>query len=163
MQIFLILALLIAIIAVIFAVQNVAIVTIAFFAWHIETSLAVALLLALGAGVLITVLVSLPGRLKSGMNSSSQKRKYSSLELERDQLKLKVEEALTGKDFILKKLEASEKEVAGLEEQLASISAALEEKDERQATVADTQPTAPPAEVLSAEPPSEPGEEKPVE
>jgi len=81
MQIFLILALLIAILAVIFAVQNITAVTITFFSWSIHTSLAVALLSALGVGVLITILLSIPGRLKGTWNSASQNANIQPLRL----------------------------------------------------------------------------------
>lgn len=138
MQIFLILALILVIIAVVFAVQNVAIVTISFIAWKVDISLAVALLLALGAGVLISVLVSIPGWIKGGWNSASQKKKFNNLATERDGYKLKVEEALADREKYLKKLEASELEISNLEEQLASISGALEEKGNIQGTTADT-------------------------
>lgn len=129
MQIFLILALLVAILAVIFAAQNVAVVAISFFAWHIEVSLAVALLAALGVGVLISLLVSIPGRVKGGLNSASNKKKYSSLQAEHDSLKLKVDEANTDRDLYKNRLEASQKEVSELEDQLASMSAALQEAE----------------------------------
>lgn len=130
MQIFLILALIIAILAVIFAVQNVTVVTITFFAWTIHTSLAVALLVALGAGVLLTLLLSVPGMFKNGWNSVSQKKKMSSLEVERDKYKAKIDEANAERDKYLKKLEEKEKEISDLEEQLASLSAALNDQQE---------------------------------
>jgi uncharacterized integral membrane protein len=131
MQIFLIFALIIALLAVIFAIQNVAIVSISFFAWHIQGSLAVVLLVALGAGVLISILVSIPGIVKRGWNSASSKKKFSSLETERDQLKSKVAEISADRDRYLKKVEESEKEIADLEERLASFSAALVEAEEK--------------------------------
>ena len=149
MPIFLILALLIAVIAVIFALQNVAALTVTFFIWHIQTSAAVAMLVALAAGIVITLLVSVPGRLRGSMNSSAQKKKFLGLEAERDALKAKVDEAQAQRDANLKRAEASEKEVAQLEEQLASISAALQQKDETTGVV-DTQPTAPEADVPPA-------------
>ena len=130
MQIFLILALIIAILAVIFAVQNVTVVTITFFACTIHTSLAVALLVALGAGVLLTLLLSVPGMFKNGWNSVSQKKKMSSLEVERDKYKAKIDEANAERDKYLKKLEEKEKEISDLEEQLASLSAALNDQQE---------------------------------
>jgi len=162
MTIFLILALLIAILAVIFAVQNVTLVTISFFAWNIHTSLAVALLIALGAGVLITLLVSVPGRIKGGWNSVSQKKKFSTLEADRDMFKGKVAEAVAERDRYLKKLEASENEVTKLEEQLASVSGALQAKEETP-NAEVTQPTLVPETVLPPEPPVEPDAEKPAE
>ena len=123
MQIFLIVALLIAIVAVVFAVYNTALVTITFFAWHFQTSLAVALLAALGAGVLIAILFSVPGWIKNGMSSVSQKKKYSGIQSERDALKQKYDALVKELDNIKAKLAASDAEVSTLEEQLASVSA----------------------------------------
>lgn len=131
MQIFLILALLIALVAVIFAIQNVAVVSISFFAWHVQVSLAVALLAALGAGVLISILVSIPGMVKRGWNSASNKKKFSSLEGERNLLNAKVDEITSDRDRYITKLADSEKEIADLEERLASFSAALDEAEEK--------------------------------
>lgn len=144
MQLFLILALIIAIVAVIFAVQNVALVTIALFAWNIHTSLAVALLAALGVGVVITLLLSLPGMFKSGMNSVSQKKKFANLEAERDKNKQLADTAEAERDELKIKLEESGKDISNLEEQLASLSAALQEKQEN-----------PPAESIPSQPESE--------
>lgn len=162
MTVFLILALIIAILAVIFAVQNVTLITISFFAWNIQTSLAVALLVALGAGVLITLLVSVPGRIKGGWNSASQKKKFSTLEAERDLYKGKVAEATAERDRYLKKLESSESEVSKLEEQLASVSGALQAKEESPSADV-TQPTLPSNDVVPPEPPIESPTDKPAE
>ena len=147
MQIFLILAVLLAIIAVIFAVQNVTVVSISLFVWSIDVSLAVALLIALGAGVLIALLLSIPGKIKDSLNSSSSKKKYASLETERGKLQAKVDEVTAERDRHLKKLEEADREIAGLEEQLASLSAALQEAEKGPAS----RPGAP------AEPPAGPG------
>ncbi len=136
MQIFLILALLVAILAVIFAVQNVAVVAVSFFAWHIQIPLAVALLAALGVGVLITILLSLPGKVKGRWNSASNRKKYSNLEAERDALKAKIDQMAADRDRAIQKLDDSEKEIADLEERLASFSAALEEAEDRLAAAA---------------------------
>ncbi len=129
MQIFLVLALVIAVVAVVFAVQNVAVVSISFFIWNAQVSLAIALLLALAAGVVITLLLSLPGRIKGSWNSASNKKKYANLETERDQLKARIEDVSSDRDKQRKKLEGSEKEIADLEGQLASLSAALQEAE----------------------------------
>lgn len=129
MQIFLILAVLLAIIAVIFAVQNVTVVSISFFLWSIDISLAVALLIALGAGVLITLLLSIPGKIKDSLNSAAGKKKYTSLETERDKLQMKVKEATAEHDKYLKKLDEAGQEIARLEEELASLSAALQDTE----------------------------------
>lgn len=126
MQIFLILALLIAIVAVVFAVQNPTIVTITFVTWSLHTSLAVALLVALGAGVLITLLVSIPGRVKGSWISASQKKKHSLLEAEHSRLQQKLDEMALDRDKYLKKWEDAELEITNLEQQTANLSGALE-------------------------------------
>lgn len=130
MQIYLILAILLMIIAVVFAVQNVAAVTISFIAWNIHTSLAVALLVALGAGVLITILLSLPGRIKGSWSSASMKRKFSALEGERDKLQQKLDEITLDRDQYVKKWESAELEISSLEEQLANLSGAFQVMEE---------------------------------
>lgn len=76
----LIVALLIAIVAVVFAVQNTMAVTVTFFAWEFEQSLALVLLLTLGLGVLIGVLPILPGRIRGKWRLTSQKKKLDALE-----------------------------------------------------------------------------------
>lgn len=161
MQIFLILALIVAIVAVIFAVQNVAVVAVSFFAWHIQIPLAVALLAALGVGVLITILVSLPGKVKGRWNSASNRKKFSNLEAERDGLKAKIDQMAADRDRAIRKLEDSEKEIADLEERLASFSAALEEAEDRLAAAAPgagipSQVEPPPAADQPAEPQNPP-------
>jgi uncharacterized integral membrane protein len=112
MVFYLILALIIIALAVIFAVGNMTAVTVAFMTWTIHTNLAVALMAALGAGVVIAVLFTMPGMVRSGLNSSGQKKKLSKLEAERDKYKQQAEDAA--------------KEVTTLEEQLASYSAELD-------------------------------------
>ena len=83
MQYLLILGLLIAVLAVIFAAQNMAAVTITVFAWHVETRLAVALMIALIAGALIAVLISLPGSIKNSIALSGARKKLTQTESER--------------------------------------------------------------------------------
>ena len=112
MQIFIIIALVIAVIAVIFALQNLAAVTVSFFIWSIHGSLALVLLVTLAVGVLISLLASLPGLFRGKWITSSQKKKLAALEAERTMYRQKAEEA--------------EKDVKNLEEQLASLSAELE-------------------------------------
>jgi cytochrome bd-type quinol oxidase subunit 1 len=102
----------IAIIAVIFALQNLAAVTVSFLFWNIHGSLALVLLVTLAVGVLISLLASLPGLIRGKWALSSQKKKLAALEAERNTYQHKAEEA--------------EKDVKNLEEQLASFSAELE-------------------------------------
>ncbi|NLF49653.1 MAG: LapA family protein [Leptolinea sp.] len=131
MQIFLILALVIAIIAVLFALQNVTIVTISFFIWNAQVSLAVALLIALGLGVIISALVSIPERVKSGWKSSRKNKNLSSLEMELENQKTRIELITAERDDYINKLHTSEKEVADLELKLANFAAALQETEEK--------------------------------
>jgi uncharacterized integral membrane protein len=112
MQIFIIIALVIAVIAVIFALQNMAAVTVSLFFWQIDGSLALVLLVTLAAGVLISLLASLPGLIKGKWIISSLRKKLAALESERSTL--------------VKKAEDAEKEVATLEEQVASLSGELD-------------------------------------
>lgn len=112
MQIFIILALGIAIIAVAFALQNLAMVTVSFLFWSIDASLALVLLVTLAVGVLISVLASLPGLVKGKWTASGTKKKLSMLETERSTYQKKAAEA--------------DKTINMLEEQLASLSAELE-------------------------------------
>lgn len=124
MQIFLVLALVIAILAVVFAVQNVAVVAISFFTWKVDLSLAVALLLALAAGVLITLLLSVPGRVKGTLSSAALKKKLTALEAERIVLKQKIDELTVERA-------TSTREISNLEEELANLSALLNDQESR--------------------------------
>ena len=76
----LIIVLLFAVMAVIFAVQNVEVVPISFLFWQTEGSLALVLLLALVTGVVIGLLVTLPTRIKFSRESSKRKKEIAGLE-----------------------------------------------------------------------------------
>lgn len=69
-----------AILAVVFALQNAAVVTINFGVWQLEQSLAVILITTLGLGIIISILLSLPTILKRGWLNSQQKQKISELQ-----------------------------------------------------------------------------------
>jgi lipopolysaccharide assembly protein A len=120
MQFFIIIALVIAVVAVVFALQNITIVTVTFLLWSYHGSLALVLLLSVAAGVLISLLFSLPGEIRGKMTNNGQKKKLGLLQSELDENKQRAEKA--------------ENEVKGLEEQLATYSAALEEKHQNQST-----------------------------
>ena len=60
MIILFIFGLLLGAVSVIFALQNIAIITVTFFSWHLTGSLALILLLTITAGVLIAILLLLP-------------------------------------------------------------------------------------------------------
>ena len=89
-SVFLILALLIAVIAVIFALQNTTQVTIAFLIWQFDQSLALVLLLSLAIGVVIGLLTISPTVIKGKLAASNQKKKIDSLEKEIYQYQIKI-------------------------------------------------------------------------
>ncbi|MGD9092070.1 MAG: lipopolysaccharide assembly protein LapA domain-containing protein [Anaerolineales bacterium] len=80
MQIFLFIALLIMLVAIIFAVQNTEPTQVQFLAWKTEGSLALVLLLTLLAGVLISYFFSLPSKLRDKLTIRSQSKKITQLE-----------------------------------------------------------------------------------
>ncbi len=80
MQVFLVFALLIALIAVIFAVQNTALVTVSFLVWNLNHSLAVIILLTIFTGVLISILMSAPGWIKNRLALANLRKKVKELE-----------------------------------------------------------------------------------
>ena len=76
----LILALIFAILAVIFASQNPEVVTISFYGYSVEGSLAVVILISVGLGIIIGALIMAPGAIKRGLELRSQRRKLGGLE-----------------------------------------------------------------------------------
>ncbi|MDP6776078.1 MAG: LapA family protein [Candidatus Latescibacteria bacterium] len=64
MQIYLIIALVVAILSVVFAVQNTAPVTVSLLGWKFESSLALVLLVTFALGVVTSLLVSIPAMVK---------------------------------------------------------------------------------------------------
>jgi putative membrane protein len=72
MNISLVFSLLVALVAVVFAVQNAQPVRVTVFSWYFESSLVVLLLLSFAAGVLAALLASIPGRVRK----NSELREY---------------------------------------------------------------------------------------
>ena len=89
----LILALIIAVIAVIFALQNTAAVSVSFFIWQFNQSLALVLLLAAFVGVIIGLLTILPGSIKTRWQLAARNKKIASLEREIEELREKLTSA----------------------------------------------------------------------
>ncbi|MDD5050114.1 MAG: LapA family protein [Candidatus Pacebacteria bacterium] len=79
MFILFILGLLLGGVAVVFALQNIAIVTVTFFNWKLEGSLAVILLLALSAGVVTALLIVLPGSIDNYFRQRALKKENQKL------------------------------------------------------------------------------------
>ncbi len=90
MQFFFFFALLIAAIAVLFAVQNITPVTITFLFWKFSGSLALILLITLLAGALISFFVSLPNNISIRWAVRNQKRKINELEKRLEEMQAKL-------------------------------------------------------------------------
>lgn len=76
----LILALIVAIIAIMFAIQNTAPVTVTFFLWQFHQSLALVLIIAVLVGALILLLAVLPSVFRGQWNSKNLKKRIVTLE-----------------------------------------------------------------------------------
>lgn len=80
MQLMLILGIVFAIGAVVFALQNEALVVVTLALWRFEGSLAVVLLLALGLGVVITALLTTPAVIRGQWTAKRLRRQVADLE-----------------------------------------------------------------------------------
>jgi lipopolysaccharide assembly protein A len=80
MRLFIVLALLIAIAIVLFALQNSAVVTISFLSFHFSGSLALIVVVLFALGLLAGLLISLPSLLRKSSALREQKRKVKQLE-----------------------------------------------------------------------------------
>ena len=76
----LILALVVAILAVIFALENPVIVTMSFFGREVEGSLALFILLGVVLGVVIGMLVMVPGSVKHSLELRNHRKRIGDLE-----------------------------------------------------------------------------------
>jgi putative membrane protein len=96
MVIALILALVIAIVMVFFALENPVMVSVSFFGYAVEGSLALFILAAMGVGVLVGLLLMIPGRIRSGLSNARNRKKIVALEasLEEHRTKLAAMEKL---------------------------------------------------------------------
>ena len=75
-----ILGVIIAIFAILFAFQNATTIAISLGTWQFEESLAIVLLITLGIGIIISLLLSIPTIIKRGWINSRNKRKITELE-----------------------------------------------------------------------------------
>lgn len=80
MQLTILIGLVFAIGAVVFALQNNVPVTVTFMLWRFDSSLAMVLLLAMSLGVLITALLSTPAVLRLQWTAARQRRRITGLE-----------------------------------------------------------------------------------
>ncbi len=94
MIIFLILGLVLGGAAVVFALQNITTVTVMFLSYQFEGSLALIILLAVAVGVVVSLLLSLPGVITRSLKISSLKRHNEKL---KDEMGVKEKEVETEK------------------------------------------------------------------
>ncbi len=80
MPLLLIFSLVIAFLAILFAIQNTDVTPIHFLFWETEGSLALVLFIALVAGALISYLATAPGQIKQRMTISNQRKRIAEVE-----------------------------------------------------------------------------------
>ena len=92
MQIFLFFALIIAVLAVFFALQNSSPANVKFAVWEFNSSLAFVLLLAVLAGALISFFFSMPSNVKARWTIRQQRKKLNEYETSLAEVNAKLEE-----------------------------------------------------------------------
>lgn len=92
MQLLLILGIAFAAIAILFALQNSAVVTVTLGIWQFESSLAITLLICLGLGVLITALVTTPSVVRMNWTHSRLQKELSRQKEQSEALARRVDE-----------------------------------------------------------------------
>ena len=80
MPFLLIIAIVLAALTALFAIQNASVITVSFLGWEWDASLALILILTLGIGILIGYLAGLPSSLKKGSQLRQVKRDLGDLE-----------------------------------------------------------------------------------
>ena len=80
MQFFIVLALLIAIAIILFALQNSAIVTVSLLSFHYDGSLALILVVVFTLGLFVGILISVPSLVRKSSDVREQKRRVKQLE-----------------------------------------------------------------------------------
>ncbi len=93
MLVFIILALLLALLAVIFALQNTGTVTIYILFWQFTGSLALVLIVAVAAGMLVSFLAYLPTLLRGNWSARNLRKHTTELESDLAAHKQRLEEA----------------------------------------------------------------------
>lgn len=125
MRLFVISALVIAFLAILFALQNNSLVTINLFIWRYQQSLAIVLLATLAIGVLVGLLVSVPAIIRGGWRRSRIQRQADDLatalqsrEAEIDSQIQKAETVRSGYLDLLEALEVTEPVTGLLHQQM---------------------------------------------
>lgn len=84
MRIFFVVALILALLVTVFAVQNNQPITISFLFWSIDGSLALVLMITLVLGIVIGVLLMAPGSVRSRLRVGNLQRAARSMEVQSD-------------------------------------------------------------------------------
>lgn len=87
MQLQLIAALIVVFLIVMFAVQNAVAVSVVFFLWRVDASLAVVIAACFGLGALIGALVTVPTMLRERISTSRLRKQVETLRAENDNLR----------------------------------------------------------------------------
>jgi uncharacterized integral membrane protein len=124
---FLLLALIISVLALIFAIQNTASVTVAFLFWDTQTPLTVVLLIALGVGAVVTFLAMLPGQIRGKWSSFSKGRRISDIESELQRSQRELQEAQSRVDEL-----KAERDAAVAERDLHTTQSGSSDPDDSQ-------------------------------
>ena len=90
--VYLIFGLVIAVLAVIFALQNSMTVTISFLAWEVTASFSLVILITLAIGALIGYLVLIPSVIKRSIAASTHRKRIGALEKELDDKNSRISE-----------------------------------------------------------------------
>lgn len=97
MQVFLFGALAVFLVAVVFALQNIVPVTVAFLGWTFQGSLALVLFVAFVFGALTSVLASLPAMVRSRRSGGQHRKAMAAIEANLAECERKVRDAQVGR------------------------------------------------------------------
>jgi uncharacterized integral membrane protein len=87
MQVYIILALLVALLVTVFAVQNNALIAITLFAWRIEGSLAIILMGTLFLGILVGLFLLTPTTIRARLTASDLRKRLQKSEQELEEIR----------------------------------------------------------------------------
>lgn len=96
--VYVVIVLLVAIVAVMFAAQNSAQIAISFFAWSATGSLSLVLIITLSIGIAIGILIMAPSVFKRSIQSSGLRRKLHRSEKEKASMSEKIAAAQPAQD-----------------------------------------------------------------
>ncbi len=91
-MIFLIIGLILGAVAVVFVLQNVVPITVMFFTWQIEGSLALILILSILTGAILAILSYMPEMISNYVEISTLKRRIQQLDAEADDRRRAIDE-----------------------------------------------------------------------